>query len=155
VSAGFGVVAEDEPLPPYEVTFSGMKAAKVRGRSARLSIPTDIERILTESSYDIVFLAMGKRYYRSIDVHEAVRKITPDRIGVVFNRELVDRQYDNIVSVPARTEDAKRHNTIVIGLKGLYVKNFATNLSEIDVLDPERISELCRKIDTTQTVLPD
>jgi hypothetical protein len=155
VSAGFGVVAEEEPLPPYEVTFSGMKAATVRNRSARLSIPSDIERILTDSSYDIVFLAMGKRYYRSIDVDEAVRKITPDRIGVVFNRELVDRQYDNIVSVPARTEDAKRHNTIVIGLKGLYVKNFATNLSEIDVLDPERISELCRKIDTTQTVLPD
>jgi hypothetical protein len=155
VSAGFGVVAEDDLLPPYEVTFSGMNAEAVRTRAARLNIPRDIERLLTDSTYDIVFLPMGKRYYRSIDVDEAVRQITPDRIGVVFNRELVDRQYDNIVSVPARTEDAKRHNTIVIGLKGLYLKNFATNLSAVDAIDPDLVSELCRRIETTQTVLPD
>jgi hypothetical protein len=155
VSAGFGVVDEDEILPPYEVTFSGMRAAEVRERSAQLGIKRDITRLLTETEYDIVFLPLGKRYYRSIDIDQAVRDIPEDSIGVVFNRELAGRQYDNIVSVPARTDDAKRHGTIVIGLKGLYLKNLANNLDTVDSIDPERIAELCRRVETTQTPLTD
>ena len=147
ISAGFGLVGEDEKLPPYEVTFSSMKVAQIRSRSAMLNIQDDVTKVLTQSDFDIVFFSLGKDYYKSIDIDQMVQQVRPDQIGVVFNRDLVDDQYDNIVSVPARTEDAKRHGTIVIGLKGLYLEHFAKNLSDAAKIDPETIRALCRYVE--------
>jgi hypothetical protein len=111
--------------------------------------------VLDQSEYDIVFFTLGSDYYRSIDIDRTVQRIRPDRIGVVFNRDLVDEQYDNIVSVSARTEDAKRHETIVIGLKGTYMENFAQNVRDMTELDPDAVSILCRYLeeDSTQAAI--
>ncbi|ODR80176.1 queuine tRNA-ribosyltransferase tRNA-guanine transglycosylase [Haladaptatus sp. W1] len=154
ISAGFGLVQEDEELPPYEVTFSSMKVKEIRERSKQLGIQQDLRPVLEETDYDLVFFTLGKDYYTSIDIDEMVQTVRADRIGVVFNRELVDEQFDNIVSVGARTEDAKNHGTIVIGLKGLYMKNFAQRINSIDHLEPRTIEQLCRRVEEepTQTV---
>ncbi|ELZ52290.1 hypothetical protein C465_02071 [Halorubrum distributum JCM 9100] len=148
ISAGFGLVAEDDDLPPYEVTFSSMNVGEIRERSTKLHIQEDLRHVLKESDYDIVFFTLGKDYYTSIDIDEMVQEVRSDRIGVVFNRELVEDQFDNIESVPARTEDAKQHGTIVVGLKGLYIDNFAKYVEDIGVIHPETIEELCRRVDT-------
>lgn len=147
ISAGFGLVEESEPLPPYEVTFSSMRVAEIRDRSERLRIKQDVSRLLSQAEYDIVFFALGKDYYTSIDIDQTVQLVQPGRIGVVFNRDLVDEQFENVVSVPARTEDAKRHGTIVVGLKGLYLKHFARNLPQAEKIDPETIETLCRYVE--------
>lgn len=147
ISAGFGLVGADEELPPYDVTFSSMKVAEVRARSRELNIKADVQRLLSAAEYDLVFFALGSSYYTSIDIDEMVQEIPADKIGVVFNRDVVDGQFDNIVSVPARTEDAKRHGTIVIGLKGLYLKNFAHRLGDVSELTPADIEALCRRVD--------
>jgi len=151
ISAGFGLVGEDELLPPYEVTFSSMNVGEIRERSKQLGIQEELQQLLTESEYDIVFFTLGSDYYTSIDVDQMVQEVPADRIGVVFNRESVDEQFENIVSVPARTADAKRHGTIVIGLKGHYMKNFAQYVGEVDSLQPEMIEDLCRRIDEEPT----
>jgi hypothetical protein len=147
ISAGFGLVEEMELLPPYEVTFSSMKVAEIRNRSKELNIQKDLWRVLENTEYDIAFFALGSDYYNSVDIDKTVQQIPPGKIGVVFNREIVDEQFENIISVPARTEDAKRHGTIVIGLKGLYLENFAKNLPDTDQLDPETIQDLCLYVD--------
>ncbi|MFC7205253.1 queuine tRNA-ribosyltransferase tRNA-guanine transglycosylase [Haloferax namakaokahaiae] len=151
ISAGFGLVSEDESLPPYEVTFSSMKVAEIRDRSSQLQIRPDLEKVLDEGDFDVVFFTLGKDYYNSIDIDSMIQRIRADQIGVVFNREIVDKQFDNIVSVAARTEDAKNHGTIVIGLKGVYLKNFARRVGDIDVLDPGLIETLCRKVEEAPT----
>ncbi|WP_134668608.1 queuine tRNA-ribosyltransferase tRNA-guanine transglycosylase [Halorussus marinus] len=151
ISAGFGLVSEDEPLPPYEVTFSSMGVADIRERSKQLSIQADLEQVLNESDYDVVFFTLGKDYYTSVDIDNMVQNVRSDRIGVVFNRELVDDQFDNIVSVPARTEDAKNHGTIVVGLKGHYMKNFAHRIDSVESLEPEAIEGLCRRVEEEPT----
>lgn len=147
ISAGFGLVEETESLPPYEVTFSNMNVSEIRERSANLNIKRDLWKVLESMEYDIVFFSLGTDYYRSIDIDQTVQQIPPNSIGVVFNRELVDSQFENIVSVPARTEDAKRHGTIVIGLKGFYLKNFAQNLPDTNQIDPDAIQTLCRYVE--------
>ncbi|MFD1600467.1 DUF6884 domain-containing protein [Halobellus rarus] len=147
ISAGFGLVAEAELLPPYEVTFSSMNVGEIRERSERLHIQADLRRVLDESDYDIVFFTLGKDYYTSIDIDEMVQEVRADHIGVVFNRELVEDQFDNIESVPARTEDAKKHGTIVVGLKGVYMKNFARYVEGVQTLQPEVVDELCRRVE--------
>lgn len=154
VSAGFGLVAAEEQLPPYDATFSSMKVQEIRERSSRLRVQEDLERVLTESEYDVVFFTLGKDYYTSIDIDRMVQKVRADRIGVVFNRELVEDQFENIVSVPARLEDAKKFGTIVIGLKGQYVKNFAQHLNRVNVIEPRTIKELCRVREEDLTQLP-
>ncbi|NEU59178.1 DUF6884 domain-containing protein [Halorussus sp. MSC15.2] len=147
ISAGFGLVEETESLPPYEVTFSSMNVSEIRERSAQLRIREDLEQVMAESDYNVVFFTLGKDYYTSIDIDEMVQDVPADRIGVVFNRELVDEQFDNIVSVPARTDDAEKHGTIVVGLKGLYMENFARRIDSISRLQPETIEKLCRRVD--------
>ncbi|WP_248908172.1 DUF6884 domain-containing protein [Halocatena marina] len=151
ISAGFGLVSENEALPPYEVTFNSMRVNEIRERSARLNIKEDVEKVLSEYDYDLVFFALGSDYYTSIDIDQMVQKIPPNRIGVVFNREIVDEQFDNIVSVPARTEDAKEHSTIVIGLKGRYLQNFARYLNNTGDLTPKKIEQLCRHVEEEPT----
>jgi len=147
ISAGFGLVEEEERLPPYEVTFSGMGVSEIRNRSERFGIQDDLHQVLDQSKYDVVFFTLGSDYYTSVNIDKTVQRIRPDRVGVVFNRDLVDEQYDNIVSVSARTEDAKRHETIVIGLKGVYLQNFAQNVRDVTELDPDLISTLCRYLE--------
>ncbi len=147
VSAGFGLVAEDEYLPPYEVSFSSMNVSDIRERSAKLYIQEDLRNLLQEADYDIVFFTLGKDYYTSIDIDEMVQEVRSDQIGVVFNRELVEDQFDNIESIPARTEDAKEHSTIVVGLKGHYMKNFARYIDTVDTLRPETIEEVCQRVE--------
>ncbi len=147
ISAGFGLVTENDHLPPYEVTFSSMNVSEIRDRSAKLHIQQDLRHVLAESEYDIVFFALGKDYYTSIDIDRMVQEVRSDRIGIVFNRELVEDQFDNIDSIPARTEDAKKHGTIVVSLKGVYMKNFAQNVERVDTLLPETIEELCRRVE--------
>ncbi|MFC7095685.1 queuine tRNA-ribosyltransferase tRNA-guanine transglycosylase [Halobaculum marinum] len=156
ISAGFGLVGENDYLPPYEVTFSSMNVSEIRDRSGKLYIQEDLQKVLDESDYDVVFFTLSKDYYTSIDVDKMVQRVKADRIGVVFNRELVEDQFDNIESIPARTEDAKRHGTIVIGLKGLYMKNFAKQVDNLETIRPETIEELCRYVDDgpNQTTLP-
>nr|WP_154269893.1 MULTISPECIES: queuine tRNA-ribosyltransferase tRNA-guanine transglycosylase [Haloferax] len=151
ISAGFGLVPENEPLPPYEVTFSSMKVAEIRDRSSKLHIRSDLEKVFDEGNFDVVFFTLGKDYYNSIDIDSMIQRIRADQIGVVFNREIVDEQFDNIVSVPARTDDAKNHGTIVVGLKGVYLKNFARRVENIELLNPGLIETLCREVDEDPT----
>jgi len=146
ISAGFGLVAENDYLPPYEVTFSSMNVDEIRERSTELNIQEDLQHLLKNSDYDIVFFTLGKDYYTSIDIDNMVQEVRSDQIGVVFNRELVEDQFDNIESVPARTDDAKQHGAIVIGLKGIYLQNFARYIEEVDTVSPETIEELCRRV---------
>ncbi|MFC7196121.1 hypothetical protein ACFQL4_18240 [Halosimplex aquaticum] len=128
-----------------------MNVGEIRARSRRLGIQEDLRKVLHETDYDVVFFTLGSDYYTSIDIDEMVQQVRPDRIGVVFNRELVGDQFENIVSVPARTEDAKNHGTIVVGLKGLYMKNFAQRLENVDMLDPDNIEYLCRHVEDGPT----
>ncbi|MGY5853289.1 MAG: hypothetical protein RTU92_06975 [Candidatus Thorarchaeota archaeon] len=65
VSAGFGLLEEDEKVPPYECSFTGMKKSEIKSRSQQLSIPTDFARVC-KTRYDLLYLALGKNYLTSI-----------------------------------------------------------------------------------------
>jgi len=143
ISAGFGVVGENELLPPYEVTFSNMTVQQIRDQSSMLHIKTDISKILTQSKCDLVFFSLGKDYYTSINIEQMIQRVQSDQIGVVFNQSTLADQYDNIVSISARTNDAKQYETIVVALKGLYLSNFAQNLVTVDTIDPKTVRNLC------------
>ena len=128
ISAGFGVVDEDERLPPYDVTFTDYSADEVGERASELNIEQDLLELL-DSNYDLVFLALGRDYYRTFNIQTVLASVPSDSFVVCFNRGSETATFDNAVSLPARTEQATEHDTIVVALKGQYLKNFAVHRS--------------------------
>ena len=88
ISAGFGLVEEKDTLPTYDCSFSGMKKSNIQERSELLGIPSDFEELIT-SGYDLVYLALGKKYFLTIgDVWRS--KISTTIIG--FDSSLSEEQ---------------------------------------------------------------
>lgn len=155
ISAGFGLVDEETELPPYNVTFAGMSASAIDEQAARLEIPTDVRTAVQATpSYDVVFLALGRDYYRACDVESVLDAIPSETLGVVFNQEALATERKHIVSIPARTTEAKEHGTIVVALKGKFLQNLADHRSRgVAIQKLSDIVEYCTTEPTTQTGL--
>lgn len=65
ISAGFGLVDEHQPIPPYEATFAGVGSSKIKTISKRLSIPSSVSALLA-GSYSCAFFLLGEGYLRSL-----------------------------------------------------------------------------------------
>jgi hypothetical protein len=65
VSAGFGVLRENDTIPPYECSFNGMRKGEILERSSLLSIRQDFDRIC-EKNYDLSYVALGSNYLLSL-----------------------------------------------------------------------------------------
>jgi len=65
ISAGFGLVGEKDTLPIYDCSFSSMKKSQIQDRAEWLDIPSDFEKLIT-SSFDLVYLALGKKYFLAL-----------------------------------------------------------------------------------------
>ena len=88
ISAGFGLVNEDDTLPSYDCSFSGMRKSQIRERAKWLRIPSDFEGLFT-SGYDLVYLALGKNYFLTLG-DEWMSKSNTTIIG--FDRSLSEEQ---------------------------------------------------------------
>ena len=153
ISAGFGLVDEETELPPYEVTFGDMDPEAIDERAVRLVISADVrEAIQVEPPYDVVILALGGDYYRSCELEAVIDALPRETYGVVFNHEELASGRPRVVSIPARTVEAKEHGTIVVALKGRYLQNFARHRKEgATVNEIADIVEYCTTEPTTQT----
>ncbi len=65
ISAGFGLVSEEQLLPPYNATFADLHTSKILSISRRLYIPQKINQLMGES-YDCAFFLLGDSYLLSI-----------------------------------------------------------------------------------------
>ncbi|GAB3680434.1 hypothetical protein GCM10028857_03150 [Salinarchaeum chitinilyticum] len=156
ISAGFGLVDETDELPPYDATFSGASSETIQQRSRELGITAAVvEQISVTDIFDIVFLPLGADYYSTLDLDRVYAAIPDGTTIVVFNRE-DDQNLENVVSIPARTKEAKRHGVTVIELKGTYLKQFASRLGKRNgPLDADTIEVLCREEEDCQSNLGD
>jgi len=63
ISAGYGLVTENQPLVPYEVTFSGLRPREILKRALELEIPTRLQSATAE--FPLVVFLLGKDYLYS------------------------------------------------------------------------------------------
>lgn len=157
ISAGFGLVSASDRLPPYDVTFADMSASEIRKRGSQLNVTEDLLTKLTGSStYDVVFLPLGKDYYRSIEIDEVLAQISDETLLVLFNREEDATNQENIISIPARTEQAREYGSTVIGLKGTYLKQFAAELDPTEeTISAKQVIEYCQSASLSQKSFAD
>lgn len=65
ISAGYGVLRENDVIVPYEVTFNSMSSKKIVAWSEQLEITQDFQELI--KGYDLVFLLLGDKYLESIN----------------------------------------------------------------------------------------
>jgi hypothetical protein len=156
ISAGFGIVDSSDTLPLYDVTFADMSKKEINERVEELSIHQDARDLIEGSDYDIIFFALGSDYYESARIDELLSDISEDTFLVFFNREALEEEYENAVSIPARTSQAKEYGTIVVALKGKYLHNFGSNrASGKEVRSIDQLEAYCREEPNSQVGLED
>src|SRR5665648_4366 len=65
LSAGYGMLSEDQLIVPYEVTFSTMKSMDIKLWSMFLNITDDLQKRIED--YDIVVFLLGDRYLQAVN----------------------------------------------------------------------------------------
>lgn len=153
ISAGFGIVNETTALPPYDATFTEMDDTAIKQHSQELGLTADVKRLVTgPPTYDIIFLALGRDYYYSLDLDDVLATVPPASTAVLFNQEDREEIGPNVISLPARTDEARTHGVIVVALKGVYLHHFADHITNgAAVNNPDDIKHYCMTERSTQT----
>lgn len=145
ISAGFGLVDADQRLPPYEATFNSMSKSEIAERTESFRLTERLINLINGEDFDIVFFPLGSKYYEVLELEQLLTSISSDVMVVLFNQEEVENSHRQAVSIPARTEQGKQFGSTVVGLKGTYLKNFATALDSTESsVDYGKIVEYCR-----------
>ena len=71
LSAGFGLVRENEELPNYNCTFNRKKKEFITNRAKELSIGEAIEQLET---YDLIYLTLAPSYLYALDIAQLEQK---------------------------------------------------------------------------------
>jgi hypothetical protein len=127
ISAGFGLVDEHQPLPPYNITFAGLSATKIRSIAQQLGIPQALN-LLLQQRYDCAFFLLGMEYLASIHLPFATEFSFP----CVFLASQAARKWMPAsfpyVYIDAGQDMAISFGSASISFKGLLFKHFAAQI---------------------------
>lgn len=93
VTAGFGIVNEEEILPPHDCSFNEMNKEKVQERAQNLEIPEDYRKIVEEENPDLIYLALGRNYLEALGEWDSNLPCTT----IAF----AESNSNNVISLPA------------------------------------------------------
>lgn len=157
ISAGFGVIDEDAHLPPYDVSLTGRPKQEILKRVDKLDIQASLRDLIAQKpTYDVVFFALGQDYYLGIDLRELIDELQDGTMVVLFNQESTAEGYELVLSIPARTDEARENGATVVSLKGQFIKNFSDHRKQgAEVEEPEDLRGYCMSEITNQVHLED
>ena len=78
ISAGYGLLSEEDVIVPYNVTFSGLKKGELLERSNSLKLHEQVTSLISE--YDLVFFLLGKEYVQALQLCFQI----PDTVTQIF-----------------------------------------------------------------------
>jgi hypothetical protein len=132
VSAGYGLVDEEQCLVPYEATFQGQRSKWIRDRSERLGIPTAMRSAVV--GFDVVLFLLGKEYL--VSIHPPLSPDINQRL-IFFTSNAELPFHPNSTIIPAGRKET-RFGAGVMTLKGKMFERLATGLCNT----PERWDKL-------------
>lgn len=125
ISAGFGMLQEEDLIPPYDCSFSTMRIAQVLERAKMLQIREEFINLL-ENDFDLIYLALGKRYLAALGVDDLSMLKTPT---VLFH----GHDSTHLIRIPCAAETVKSFSKNgheihgVVGFKGDLLRVLAQN----------------------------
>jgi len=149
ISAGYGLLAENDDIVPYNVTFSGLNKVDLLARSNSLQLHERVEALI--AGYDLVFFLLGKEYVQALQLPFEV----PDTVTQVF---LLGTSYKklipdlpNIHFVSAGKSLRAELNTTQTALKGFVLKKVCKRVCHNGLrvfkkigCDPQLIPDIAR-----------
>lgn len=132
LSAGYGMLEEETPIVPYEVTFNTMKSKELLEWSAHLQITSTLQEKIKE--YDLIFFLLGNKYMKAVQWPIQVRD---DQKLIFFASEsslsLLERQPQHYMLISGK-EEAKRFHSGLIEIKGfLFAKLLEYFIEHLEV----------------------
>ena len=148
ISAGYGLLAEDDIIVPYNVTFSGLKKGELLARSNSLQLHKRIETLSV--NYHLVFFLLGAEYVRALQLPFEI----PDTVLQIF---LLGTGYRKLIPpnahfVPAGGDLARELGVMGVALKGFVFKKICEcvcrdglQVFEKIMRDPQLIPDIARR----------
>jgi len=142
ISAGYGLIDEERPIVPYEVTFKNKGSKWIKDRAEQLAIPDAVRAAVREHTF--VNFLLGKEYLMSI--HPPLRPARGQRL--VFFTSNTQLPFDPAsIIIPAGKQET-RYGAGYAALKGKMFEHFAKGLCA----SPQIWGALCSD-DTPGTIL--
>ena len=117
ISAGYGLLKEEDVIVPYEVTFNNMKSTELNEWSNYLNIHSDVNEVI--KGYDIVIFLLGGKYLKALQL------------------PLETNENQRIIFLETKQDDAASFSYGLIGLKGYLMKLLFKHISQngIEIFD--------------------
>ncbi|MBD2101025.1 tRNA-guanine transglycosylase DpdA [Leptolyngbya sp. FACHB-261] len=129
LSAGYGLIPEDQDIAPYEVTFNSMKSREVDVWAQFLQVHKALEKAI--QGYELVFVLLGENYLRAINLPIETRpEQTLIFLASARGAKSIQGMSAKTFVLPLSNVDAKRYSYGLVGLKGFLLKRFAEATSK-------------------------
>ncbi|MCR4317525.1 MAG: hypothetical protein NUW37_14390 [Planctomycetes bacterium] len=130
ISAGFGVVDENDKLPNYDATFSDMKSKKFRREWAdKLGIPGDVRALLT-ADYDVGIVQISERYIEACNFAHDFNPAFPTLFFVAGRSKRFVPESPNAHVIELRQSDTKIFREAAVNLGGKVVLELAKEVAK-------------------------
>jgi hypothetical protein len=67
ISAGYGILEENEEIAPYDCSFQMMSDEEIKTRAEMLQIPDDYQKIIDSEQPDFLYLPLNRYYLLTIE----------------------------------------------------------------------------------------
>lgn len=129
VSAGYGLVAGNRLIAPYDVTFSGLSLRDIRELAAASGLPEAMRSAL-DQEYDVTLVLLGREYLRACDLPKNMDAPAPVTFVASDTLRRLIPQGQNISIAALTTEDARIFKSGFVGLKGAVARAYLENLGD-------------------------
>ena len=120
MSAGYGLLGEEDIIVPYNVTFQGLKKKEIMDRSHKHKFNKHVESLI--SNYELVVYLLGKEYVQALKLpFQNADLVTQIFLLGKTHRELIPDIY-NTHFVAAGSDLARNLNVMGVALKGFVFK---------------------------------
>lgn len=128
LSAGYGLIAEDRQIAPYECTFNSLSA----GQSEELMQRTgSVERFheMVQQPSDLNLILLGNSYLRFLNISSSLRVASPTLF--IAGKNTAERllEVPMVQTLSLTNYDAQRFSCGMVGLKGEIASRMLRRLS--------------------------
>ncbi len=120
ISAGYGLLSEQDVIVPYNVTFQKLKKKEILERSDKLQIHEHVDTLI--ANYELVIFLLGKEYIQALKLPfqnaDSVTQIF--LLGNTHRKMIPDTQNSHFVA--AGSDLARKLRVMGVALKGFVFK---------------------------------
>jgi hypothetical protein len=128
ISAGYGVVSEEDLIAPYERAFNGKTKTEIRELSNRLDIPEESRRFLAEPA-DLTLVLLGGKYLHAVDFDESV-VFGGDTLLFCSQSAMKSLpDWEEVKKVAVTQKTARRFSEALVRLKGILAKRLLLKIA--------------------------